>query len=211
MRKKWGTYLKIEIQEKIKGEEMLDKLAYLSLLLTVVSISVSPYPMILLLTYGIHEAGHLIFAVACRAKIKKFKIGGFHLSLSYDCSQISYKKELLVCVGGIALNLLSALLVSFLPFAVGARAEFFILCSICLALMNLYPAEILDGGGALKTILYIMLPQPKAEKISRGVSVFAIILLWLVCVYFQLVFSSNISLFFISVFLLVEVCFSFIK
>lgn len=190
---------------------MLDKLAFLSLLLTVLSISVSPYPMILLLTYGIHEAGHLFFAAICKAKIKKFKIGGFHLSLSYDCSQISYKKELLVCMGGIVFNILSAVLVGFLPFAGGAKTDFFILCSVCLALMNLYPAELLDGGGALKTILYIMFSQPKAEKISRGVSIFAIILLWLVCVYFQLVFSSNISMFFISVILLVEACFSFIK
>ena len=190
---------------------MLDKLAVLSLFLTVISISISPYPMILLLTYAIHEVGHLIFAFVCRAKVNKFKIGGFHLSLSYDCSQISYKRELLVCMGGIIFNLASAIFVSLLPFANGARVEFFVLCSICLALMNLYPAEILDGGGALKTILYILFSQSKAEKISRGVSVFAIILLWLVCVYFQLVFSSNVSLFFISVFLLVEVCLSFIK
>ena len=39
--------------------------------------------------------------------------------------------------------------------------------------------------------------------------IFAIILLWLACVYFQLVFIPNISLFVISVALLVETCFSF--
>lgn len=190
---------------------LLDKLAWFSILLTALSISISPYPLILVLTYLIHEGGHLFFATLCGAKIKKFKIGGFHLSLSYDCSQISYKKEALVCVGGIVFNTLAALLAVFLPFSKGERWNFFVVCNFCLALMNLYPAEILDGGGVLRSILYVFLSQDKAEKITRGVSIFATILLWLLCVYFQLVFSSSLSLFFISLVLLVELCFSFIK
>ena len=189
----------------------LDKLAWFSLILTVLSISVSPYPLILVLTYLIHESGHIVFATLCGAKIQKFKIGGFHLSLSYDCSQISYKKEMLVCLGGIIFNVASAVVIMLLPFAKDGRWEFFIISNFCLAIMNFYPAEILDGGGVLRSLLYIFFSQEKAEKITRGVSVFAIILLWLLCVYFQLVFSSSLSLFFISLVLLVELCFSFIK
>ena len=191
--------------------KILDNFAIFSLILTGFSISVSPYPIVLVLTYLIHELGHIAFAKICGAKIKKFKIGGFHLSLSYDCTEISYKKEVLVCLGGIIFNVISALFILLLPFPKGERLNFFIICSFCLAFMNFYPAEILDGGGVLKAFLNSLVSPPKSEKILRGVSIFAIILLWMVTVYFLLVFASNMSLFFISVLLLVEFCFSFIK
>lgn len=190
---------------------IVDKFAIFSLVLTGLSISVSPYPLVLVLTYLIHESGHVVFAKICGAKIKKFKIGGFHLNLSYDCSKISYKREMLVCFGGIVFNLASAALMLVLPIHEHEAVEFFVICSFCLAFMNLYPAEILDGGGILRAFLNSLLSPLKSEKILRGVSIFAIILLWMASIYFQLVFSSNMSLFFISTILLMEFCFSFIK
>ncbi len=188
-----------------------DKFAIFSLLLTGLSISVSPYPIVLVLTYLIHECGHVFFAKICGAGLKKFKIGGFHLSLSYDCTKISYKKEVLVCLGGIIFNLIAAITALSLPIEKSEMLEFFIICNFCLAFMNLYPAEILDGGGVLRSLCNATMSEAKATKISRGVSVFAIILLWIMSVYFQLVFSSNLSLFFISILLLFEFCLSFIK
>ena len=189
----------------------VDKFAIFSLALTGLSISISPYPFVLILAYVIHELGHVIFAKICGAKMKRFKIGGFHLSLSYDCSKISYKKEFLVCVGGIIFNITSATIALLIPLFKGEGKEFFIICSFSLAFMNLYPAEILDGGGMLKAILNSIFPPAKSEKILAGVSIFAIILLWMISVYFQLVFSSNMSLFLISILLLMEFCFVFIK
>ena len=139
--------------------------------------------------------------------MKKFRVGAFHLSLSYDCSQIGYGRELLICLGGIIFNVIATVvalpLIKLVP-----NTDFFITCNLSLALMNLYPVSILDGGGALKSLLMIITNEDKAEKISRGVSVFAIILMWLVSIYLQLVFSSNISLLFISILLIVELCLS---
>ena len=163
--------------------------------------------MILLLVYGIHELGHLVFATLVGAKMKKFKLGAFHLSLSYDSSHLSYQREILVCLGGIIFNLASVLVALTLPIK-NEGMTFFIVASILLSLMNLYPASILDGAGALKAFLYLVLSPPKADKILGGVSVFAILLIWLASIYLQLVFYSNFSIFFISVILLIELCFS---
>ena len=185
-----------------------NKLSILSIVLTFFSISASPHPWVLIIVYAIHELGHLFFATILGAKIKKFNIGAFHLSLSYDCSYISYKKEFLVCLGGIAFNVVSATLAYVLPFGKSEIFDFFVICSLALAFMNLYPAKILDGGGLLRSFLYIITAKEKADKISGAVSVFAIILIWLISVYFLLVFSSSFSLFAISVALLLELCFS---
>ena len=189
---------------------MRNNLSFVSIILTVLSISASPHPWILILVYLIHEIGHMFFALILGAKIKKFKIGAFHLSMAYDCTYVSYKKEALVCFGGIIFNLVSLVFVLLLPFE-GKRVDFFILCSLAIALMNLYPAKILDGGGILRSILYMTLEKEKADKIIGGVSIFAIILIWMISVYFLLAFSSSFSLFAISVALLFELCFSTAK
>ena len=145
----------------------MDKLAILSILFTALSISVSPHPLILVICYAIHELGHLFFATLVGAKIKKFKLGAFHLCLSYDCTEISYLKEMLVCFGGIIFNVISALILLLIPIFKGEVIDFFVLCNLSLALMNLYPAAILDGGGVLRSFLYIVTSQEKADKISR--------------------------------------------
>ena len=161
----------------------------------------------MLLVYGIHELGHLVFATLVGAKMKKFKLGAFHFSLSYDSSHLSYGREILVCLGGIIFNLVTAFIALLLPIKNDA-VTFFIVSSILLSLMNLYPASILDGAGALKAFLYLTVSPEKADKIIGGVSVFAILLIWLISVYLQLVFLSNFSIFAISVVLLIELCFS---
>ena len=190
---------------------IFDKLALFSIFLTVIGVSLTPYPILLFISYIIHELGHLFFARVVGAEMKKIKIGALHLSLSYDAKNISYKKEMLICFGGIIFNLITALIFFLLPIPKGKSWIFFIVSNISLALMNLYPAGILDGGGILKCFLFSVAPYEKAEKIARGVSIFAIILLWLICVYFQIVFVSNISLFIISVILLMQTCFSYLK
>ena len=182
-------------------------MAILSLVITVFGLCASPHPIILVLVYAIHELGHLVFATLVGAKMKKIKLGAFHLSLSYDSSHLSYQREILVCLGGIIFNLASALLAFLLPIK-NEGMTFFIIASILLSLMNLYPASILDGAGALKALLYLLVSLPKADKIIGGVSVFAILLIWLISIYLQLVFYSNFSIFIISVILLIELCFS---
>lgn len=189
-------------------EKISERLSIFAAIFTTLSLSTSPHPFILVLCYIIHEAGHIVFARIVGAKIKKFKIGSFHLSLSYDCSNLSYKKEILVQLGGIIFNLLSAVALSLFPAFAGESVDFFIICSISLALMNLYPASVLDGGGILKSILLFTMDEDKALKIFKGISLVSVILMWLVAVYLQIIFCANLSLFIISIVLLIELCFN---
>ena len=187
-------------------EKASERFGFFAAIFTTLSLGTSPHPFILVLCYIIHEIGHITLARLVGAEIKKFKIGSFHLSLSYDCSSISYKKEILVQFGGILFNVLSAIIVVISPFFSGESVDFFVICSVSLALMNLYPASILDGGGILKSILLSLMDEEKATKIFKAVSLTSVILMWFVSVYLQIIFCANLSLFIISIVLLIELC-----
>ncbi|MBO5374708.1 MAG: site-2 protease family protein [Clostridia bacterium] len=184
-----------------------EKIGFFAFFLTIMSVSSSPHPLLLGLCYLIHESGHLIFAKINGVGMNKLKIGSFRLSLSYDCSMVSYGKELLVCAGGIIFNLAFFLVFNFFK-SKSEGISFFAFCNLSLALMNLYPISTLDGGRILKCLSMLLFNAKRAEQICRVCSFFFAFILWLCAVYLQLVFDSNVSLFFISVFLLVELCFS---
>ena len=86
--------------------------------------------------------------------------------------------------------------------------SFLTVCNFSLALVNLYPVSILDGGKVLKLTLLGLFSENKAENISNTVSFICVILLWFASVYLQLMFNANISTLLISVFLLIQLCFS---
>ena len=185
-----------------------EKLGFIALLFTMMSISSSPHPITLIICYGIHEIGHIVTAKAVGAKIGRMRSGIFRLCISYDCSNVSYVRELAVCAGGIIFNLLSALVTYICGLSRYELGGFFILCNLSLAIMNIYPISILDGGGILRCFFLTFFEPGKAKKICVFFSFFFAFVMWLCAVYLQLVFRSDLSLFFISVFLLVELCFS---
>ena len=190
-------------------EQLGERVGILALILTTVSLDTSSHPFVLILCYLIHELGHILMSRLLGAKMRKLKIGPLHLSLSYDCSSLTYFRELLVQLGGIFFNVISAAFVMLVPFLQGDVYDFFVVGSFSLAAMNLYPITILDGAGALKSVLLMIFSERTAEKASRAVSFACAIVMWLVAVYLQIAFSSNMSLFFISVLLLVELCFTY--
>jgi len=189
-------------------ERLGEKLAFLMFFITVMNISASPYPFVIVLTYLIHEAGHLFFAHVTGARIEG--IGGslFRLKIKYQCMGISYGKEALVCLGGIIFNFAFALIFSAPVFDFSEKTDFFVLCNISLGIMNLYPVAVLDGGNSLRCVAYSLFTQERAEKILLCISFVFTFLLWLLTTYLQLIFSADVSVFFISIILIIEFCFS---
>ena len=188
-------------------DRITETIGALALLFTMMSISLSPHPVLLIASYLIHELGHLFFAKINSVKMGKIKLGPFKMKLFYDCSSISYKRELLVCAGGIVFNLLCVIVT--LPLKSHFEAiSFFCVCNLSLALMNFYPVSTLDGGRIMRCLFLIIFEEELATKICRVTSFLFAFFLWLFAVYLLLVLDSNASLFFISVFLLVELCFS---
>ena len=187
-------------------ESLGEKISFILLLLTTMNISSSPHPLLLILCYGIHEMGHIVFAYLSGAHLTDFKTSLCKLSIKYDCSCISYSKEALVCAGGIIFNLLFALIFAAPVFNFNENFAFLTVCNLSLALMNLYPVTVLDGGNIVRCIAYRFAVGDTAKKITSAISFVFAFILWLFAVYLQLVFSSNVSVFLISVLLLIEFC-----
>lgn len=185
-----------------------EKIGFFAFFYTMLSISSSSHPILLVMCYLIHELGHLFFAKIAGVNVRKLRVGSFRLRLSYDCSMVSYGKELLVCAGGVIFNFVFALIGIIIGIKNNEYVSFFVICNLSLALMNLYPISALDGGGISRCIFMLLFDEKKAEKMCKIISFVAAFLMWLCAVYLQMVFDSNISLFFISVFLLIELCFS---
>ena len=177
-------------------------------LFSLISISASPHPLLLTLCYLVHELGHILTTRLLGGKIRKISLGVFKIAIGYDTYSMPYRKEFAVSIAGIAFNLIFAAICAILNKNGNEALSFLITCNLSLAIINLYPISILDGGRVLKLVLYAAISQDKAEKIARYVSFFGAILLWFVSIYLQLVFSANISMLLISVFLLIQLCFS---
>jgi len=187
-------------------EKFGEKIGIVLLLLTCMNISSSPHPVILLLCYGIHEMGHVFFACITGAGLTDFKASLCRLSIKYDCSCISYVKEALVCAGGIVFNLLFFAIFAAPVFDFYENIRFFSVCNLSLAIMNAYPVSVLDGGGIVRCLTYRFAKRERAVRIVSAISFIFTFILWLFAVYLQLVFSSDVSVFLISVLLLVEFC-----
>jgi len=189
-------------------EQLGERISLLLLLLTIMNLSASPYPFFILLSYVVHECGHLFFAKVVGPGITDFKTSLCRLCIKYDCTSVSYFRESLVCGGGVIFNLVFFAIFAAPVFRFSEKLVFFSLCNLSLALMNLYPVSVLDGGGILRCTVYSVFKEKTAKRILKLTSFAFAFILWLFAVYLQLVFSSNISMFFISILLLIELCFS---
>lgn len=184
-------------------------ISFLVIFVTMLSISASPHPIILMLCYLIHEAGHLFFAKITGTRVRKIGASSFKLCIYYDTNKISYKKELLVCSGGIIFNVIFAILPYVFCPGGSDVISFFSICNLSLAIMNLCPIDTLDGGGMIKSILKCVISENRAERLCKSLSLLFTIAMWLIAVYIQLIFNSSISFFAISIILLVKLCFSY--
>ena len=97
-----------------------------------------------------------------------------------------------VYAAGGAANIISAAIVCLVDNS-SAYADFFIVCSLALAFVNLLPIRSLDGGCILASLLARFVPY-QAYSIVNVVSAVTLTILWLVAVYVLLVCGGNLSL-----------------
>jgi len=151
----------------------------------------------------IHESGHIIAAIAVKAPAKGISTQHFGISLYYDFSGLSYAKELFVHISGAAANFISAALAFYL-FDRSVCIDFFVLSSLSFGIFNLIPFRKSDGGRALSAALSIVFNVETQEKLTYIFHFISVLFFWSVSVYLQFIYTVNISLLILSVYLLLD-------
>ena len=99
-----------------------------------------------------HECGHLITMKLCGRKIETITLFPFGIDIRTRGEITSYKNDLFICASGISVNLILALLCTFLP--KNSYTELFISSNVIFAIINSLPIKTLDGGELVEKILY---------------------------------------------------------
>ena len=172
------------------------KIGFFSLLmLSAIFMTSSSYLPVLILSVAIHEFGHVVIARLCGIELSELKLGIFGASIIPRRNIFSYKKEILLCLGGPAFNFLSAFLFYHLR---KDPNSLFLISSLSLGILNLFPIQGFDGGRIFEAFLCLLLTPQKSEVIIKTTSFFCLFILWIISVYLLIKASASLSLFIFS-------------
>ena len=154
------------------------------------------YLGLIFLSILLHEAGHLCVMAIFGIGIESVTLLPVGIDIKRRQKYISYPKELILALAGIAVNLS--------VFFIFRKYEFFAYTNLLYALINLIPIKGLDGGNALEAFLLSVCEYERAERTARAVSFVFLVFLWMLGVYILFVLNGNISIFALSVFLFIS-------
>ena len=119
----------------------------------------------------IHEIGHIIAMRLTGMRPEECTLGLFGIRIRLRTSMGGYGKNAIVAAAGPLINGLSAAIL----WSMGARQS--ALVHLLLAVLNLLPVSVLDGGELLKCALGAAGCRHGAEKVLTTVSVITVLLL----------------------------------
>ncbi len=171
--------------------------------ITVICLSVlillSPLRNLLIVFFSIiiHEVGHLVTMVLMGSGIESITLLPVGIDIKRKEKYIPYPYEIILSLAGPVANVIT--------FFVFGKYQFFAWTNLLYASINLLPVKGLDGGNALEAFLLLICPIDKAERIIKSVSCVFGILLWITGIYILLILNGNISIFALSLFLLISI------
>ena len=157
-----------------------------------------------LISSFIHESGHLSFMYLFGDSVKSVELTFFGMRIDKNSStNLSYKKDIIIALGGIIFNLAFAV-VCYIIYAAYRLRCFLILSAVNLviAAINSFPVSMLDTGKALRCCLLLHFSKESADKVSDLISLIFIIVFSAFSVLYFVFYNVNISLFAINIYLI---------
>lgn len=143
----------------------------------------------------LHELGHVLMMLLCGVRVRAIRLCLFDVLIQADDAP-SFKADVLITLGGVAVNFLFAALL----YPAGMK---YALPHLALGIFNLLPVMSLDGGHLLEIVLDKRF-SPRASAIVLRVTTFVFLLpLMTAGLYILLSSGYNYSLLIISIYLIV--------
>ncbi len=146
----------------------------------------------------LHECGHLFALTLFHARIEKARFSPFGITLTHSRLP-SPIASFTVAAFGPFLGMIGYAAAQF-----SGELPLFQTITLSLSLFNLLPIATLDGGRMMNATLSFFLPTPKAETVSRVVSEFTLLVLWLLGAYLFLWTNGSPSFFLMALTLFFE-------
>ena len=136
-----------------------------------------------------HEFGHIALIYLSGGKISEITIRPFGAVIKRADIKTSYFADAMISLAGPLVNIFSFIICLFTNTLGG-----FAYASLVFAVVNLIPANPLDGYCALRSILLCLFSPPTAKKIGQYLSLAVLIILWIFTVYMMIFAEFNLSL-----------------
>lgn len=151
----------------------------------------------------LHECGHLVAMHLCGERPQRVVFGAFGVRIEkYAFSGVSYKKEVFIALGGIAVNfILCALCFVLYGFTQSITALCGGIINIFISLMNMVPVRALDMGRAINFVLLSKKSEAEAQRISDVISLVFCVIFLVFTVFYSVCVKVNISLIAVSIYL----------
>lgn len=118
----------------------------------------------LLCMLAVHEAGHILFVVMFRIRIRSIRLYALGFSMDIENKNMKFYQEFFIYSGGILFNLMSLLI-----FPAGMKPYIWFVI-----LVNLIPVFPLDGNRILNALLSVVLPYRAALYATHGFAVISL-------------------------------------
>lgn len=143
-----------------------------------------------------HEMGHLILIVAFGGRVEGIRLKAFAAEIKINERQFTYKREALISLGGPIMNILSGI-ISLRLFGINT----FAVTSVLLGGFHLLPVDGMDGGNAVKAVIF---EKGKGIKVFKIISLLFTLLLLLFGMYVFYITRFNFSCIIMALILIFE-------
>jgi stage IV sporulation protein FB len=131
----------------------------------------------------VHECGHIAVLLARRVPLREISFSPFGVLITRDPGAVlSYRAELLLCLGGIIANLLAAGVLWLACFH-SMRLSLLVAANLAVALFSALPVSGLDGGQAVRLLAARFLSPGAARGLSAITSLIVLSALFAFAVY----------------------------
>ena len=153
-----------------------------------------------LLAAVFHELGHLISARMRKVRIDCVNIDIMGARIALAEGIYSYTDEIIVCLCGPLVNLISGIVMLLLT-DMNASSAVFTAASFSLCIVNLLPIKSFDGGRILHCVLSYCLDCDIADNILSVSSFIFLFVIWCFSVFMLLRCAQSLSLFIFSIYM----------